>query len=363
MPSKLLTTTKPSARYLGTQSGATPFQYEGITRDTASQVKIAYNTLAKNQETLRGQVGALSKADSNSVESFSNSVESLTKEVLGRAISILVNGNTANMVDPIGALVIRINRALDAVNNPDILAQKTAPELQDFREAANFANALVPKLKELGSLIGFKLEDTNGTLTFTKTKPIEILDINENPLNAAKPIMLFNNRVLDISSPENILKEFDNLIQEITTSLNKGVERDSAEKGFPLDSKVSGADPLYQWLSDRLTRKSLDGNTLSLSHLDTDTTNNLASSVLVQRRLDSKFGRNCVPEILHPVLDAIRFSVMGLPGEAKKLLAERLITEGISIGTNPEEGYLCHRCNSNEAAAGLSLLDGLSQQG
>ena len=214
MPSKLLTTTKPSARYLGTQSGATPFQYEGITRDTASQVKIAYNTLAKNQETLRGQVGALSKADSNSVESFSNSVESLTKEVLGRAISILVNGNTANMVDPIGALVIRINRALDAVNNPDILARKTAPEQQDFREAANFANALVPKLKELGSLIGFELEDnSSGGFMFTKTQTSGILDVNGNPFNTAKPIMLFNNRVLDISSPENILKEFDNLIQ------------------------------------------------------------------------------------------------------------------------------------------------------
>ena len=141
------------------------------------------------------------------------------------------------------------------------------------------------------------------------------------------------------------------------------MEKDSAEKGFPLDSKVSGADPLYQWASDRVTMIRPDGNTLSLSHLDPDTTNDLASSVLVQRGFDRKFGRNYVPEILHPVLDANKFSVMGLPGEAKKLLADRLIPKGISIGTNPKEDYLCHRCNSNEAAAGLSLLDGLSQQG
>jgi hypothetical protein len=363
MPSKLLPTTQPSKRYLNAQGGATSTQYKGITRDTAKVVKAGYQALAANQEKLRGQVGVLSKADSNSVESFSNSVESLTKEVLGRAISILVNGNTANMVDPIGALVIRINRALDAVNNPDILAQKTAPEQQDFREAANFANVLVPKLKELGSLIGFKLEDTNGTLMLTKTQTLGILDVNGNPFNTAKPIMLFNNRVLDISSPEKILKEFDNLIQEITISLDKGVEKDSAEKGFPLDSKVSGADPLYQWASDRVTMIRPDGNTLSLSHLDPDTTNDLASSVLVQRGFDRKFGRNYVPEILYPVLDANKFSVMGLPGEAQKLLADRLIPEGISIGTNPKEDYLCHRCNSNKAAEGLSLLDGLSQQG
>ena len=66
--------------------------------------------------------------------------------------------------------------------------------------------------------------------------------------------MLFNNRVLNISNPEKILQEFDNLIKEITISLDKGVEKDSAEKGFSLDSELSsGTNPLYQWLSDRVT--------------------------------------------------------------------------------------------------------------
>ena len=350
MPSRLLTTTQPSERYLDAQGGATSTQYERITRGTASQVKTAYNALAKNQEELRGQVGALSKADSNSVES-------LTKEVLGRAISILVNGNTANMIDPIGALVIPINRALYAVNNPDILARKTSPEQQDFREAANFANALVPKLKELGSLIGFELEDTNGTLMFTKTQTSGILDVNGNPFNTAKPIMLFNNRVLDISSPEKILKEFDNLIKEITISLNKGVEEDSAEKGFPLDSKLSGANPLEQWLSDRVTRRSPDGNTLSLSHLSPEHTDDLASLVLAHRKLDQldkKNGLTDTPSILHPVISANKFSVMGLPREAQESLAEKLTPKGISIGTNAVEGFNCYRCNSDKAAESLS---------
>ncbi|MFZ4084466.1 MAG: hypothetical protein ACOYK1_02850 [Vampirovibrionia bacterium] len=350
MPSKLLRTTQPSEKYLRAQGGATPTQYEGITLDTAKVVQAGYNTLTKNQEELRGQVGALSKVESNSVES-------LTKEVLGRAISILVNGNTANMVDPIGALIIPINRALYAVNNPNNLAQKTPPEQQDFIKAANFANALVPKLKELGSLIGFELADNaNGTFIFTKTKPTEILDINENPFNTAKPIMLFNNRVLDISSSDKILKEFDNLIQEITTSLNKGVERDSAEKGFPLDSKLSGANPLDQWLSDRVTRRSPDGNTLSLSHLSPEHTDDLASLVLAHRKLDQldKNNGQATPSILHPVIDVNKFSVMGLPSEAQKSLAEKLTPKGISIGTNPAEGFNCYRCNSDQAAKSLS---------
>ena len=350
MPSRLLPTTKPSERYLDAQGGATSTQYEGITRDTAKVVKAGYQALAENQEELRGQIGDLSKADSNSVES-------LTKEVLGRAISILVNGNTANMVDPIGALVTPINVALYAVNNPHILARKTAPEQQDFIEAANFANTLVPKLKELGFLIGFELEDKpRGGFSFTKTQTSGIVDVNGNPFNTAKPIMLFNKRILDISSPERILKEFDNLIQEITISLDKGVEKDSAEKGFSLDSELSsGTNPLYQWLSDRVTMISPeDGNTLSLSHLSPEHTDDLASLVLAQRRLYRKFGGNYVPEILHFVLDSRKFSVMGLLGEAQKPLADRLIPEGISIGTNPEEGYLCYRCNSNQAAEGLS---------
>ena len=351
MPSKLLTTTQPSAKYLGTQGRATPAQYQRITEDTAQVVKAGYNALAKNQEKLRGQVGALSKAESNSVES-------LTKEVLGRAISILVNGNTANMVDPIGALVIPINRALYAVNNPDILAQKTAPEQQDFIEAAKFADALVPKLKELGSLIDFELKNnSNGTFTFAETKPAGIVDVNGNPFNTAKPIMLFNQRILDISSPEKILKEFDDLIQEITTSLNKGVERDSAEKGFPLDSKSSGANPLDQWLSDRVTRRSPNGNTLSLSHLSPEHTDDLASLVLAHRKLDQldkKNGRTDTPSILHPVIGANKFSVMGLPSEAQELLAEKLTPKGISIGTNPIEGFNCYRCNSDKAAESLS---------
>jgi len=117
MVSKLLLTTKPSAKYLYGKGEATDSQYERITTDTARQVDTGYRTLAAKQEELREQVGALSKADSNSVES-------LTKEVLGRAISILVNGNTANMVDPIGALIVRINRALYAVNNLDNLSKK-----------------------------------------------------------------------------------------------------------------------------------------------------------------------------------------------------------------------------------------------
>ncbi|NBV98273.1 MAG: hypothetical protein EBR67_02020 [Proteobacteria bacterium] len=348
MPSKLLPTTQPSEIYLNRQGRATPTQYERITLDTAKVVKAGYRTLAKNQEELRGQVGTLSKAESNSIES-------LTKEVLGRAISILVNGNTTNMVDPIGALIIPINRALYAVNSPNNLAQKTSPEQQDFIKAANFANALVPKLKELGSLIGFELADNaNGTFMFTKTKPTEILDINENPLNTAKPIMLFNNRLLDISNPEKILKEFDNLIQEITASQNKGVEKDSAEKGFPLDSKASGANPLAQWLSDRVTRKEPEGNTVSLSHLSPERTNDFANLILLYRKLDQKFGRTDIPTILHPVVDANRFSVMGLPSDSQKPLAEKLTPQGILIGTNPEEGFLCYRCNSDEAANSLS---------
>jgi hypothetical protein len=347
MPSRLLNTTQPSEKYLGAR-GATSIQYEGITRDTAKVVKAGYRKLAKNQEELRERVGALSEVESNSVES-------LTKEVLGRAISILVNGNTANMVDPIGALIIRINRALDAVNNPNNLAQKTPPEKQDFIKAANFAKALVPKLKELGPLIGFELADNaNGIFMFTKTKPTEILDINGNPFNTAKPIMLFNNRLLDISSSDKILKEFDNLIQEITTSLNKGVETDSAEKGFPLDSKLSGANPLEQWLSDRLTRRSTDGNTLSLSHLSPERTNDFANLILLYKKLDAKFGRSGTPRILHPVVDANRFSVMGLPSESQKPLAEKLTPQGILIGTNPGEGFFCYRCNSNKAAESLS---------
>jgi hypothetical protein len=348
MPSKLLRTTQPSEKYLRAQAGATPTQYEGITLDTAKVVQAGYNTLTKNQEELRRQVGALSKVESNSVES-------LTKEVLGRAISILVNGNTANMVDPIGALIIPINRALYAVNNPNHLAQKTPPEQQDFIKAANFANALVPKLKELGSLIGFELADNaNGTFMFTKTKPTEILDINENPLNTAKPIMLFNNRVLDISSSDKILKEFDNLIQEITISQNKGVEKDSAEKGFPLDSKSSGADPLEQWLSDRVTRRSPDGNTLSLSHLSPKHTDDFASLVSAHKVTADIFGPSNIPQILQPIVNTTKFSVMGLSADEQQPLAQRLVLKGISIGTDPEKGYLCYRCNSDEAANSLS---------
>ncbi len=348
MPSKLLTTTQPSEKYLGAQGGATSIQYEGITRDTAKVVKAGYNTLTKNQEKLRGEVGAFSKAESNSIES-------LTKEILGRAISILVNGNTANMVDPIGALIIRINRALDAVNNPNNLAQKTPPEKQDFIKAANFAKALVPKLKELGPLIGFEIKDNlNGTFMFNKTQAPGILDINENPLNAAKPIMLFNNRVLDISSSDKILKEFDNLIQEITISQNKGVEKDSAEKGFPLDSKSSGADPLEQWLSDRVTRRSPDGNTLSLSHLSPKHTDDFASLVSAHKVIADIFGPSNIPQILQPIVNTTKFSVMGLSADEQQPLAQRLVLKGISIGTDPEKGYLCYRCNSDEAANSLS---------
>jgi hypothetical protein len=347
MPSKILTLNaspviSPSEDYLNkVQNGATLNQYEKLTEKI---VKPA----------VRGAFQALSR-DVNTKPIYT--------ELLGRAISVLTFGNSANISDPISALMIPLNRALYAANKgEEFLNTKNTNEKADIEQSAAFAKKLIPKLTELGKILGFTLTENTSTGQFLfinknqNTSPI--LDNTGSPINKenlivrpleSSPIYLFNtDEKFALNDKEKILEQFDKLIVEIGKAAENPQE-DATIKGVREEGK--GLKPRDSWLADRITQVGPSDNTLSLSHVPIKQIRSQAAYIANTKGYCQDVGPDTpFDEVLANVT---KVSVMGSAEHIPDLNKE-YVESRMSFGVNPEDGYLCYRCQSDGAAKNLA---------
>lgn len=346
MPSKILTFDNspiivPSEEYLNTfQNGATLKQYENLTRATVKPaVRGAFQALSQNKNT-----------------------KPIYTELLGRAISVLTFGNSTNILDPISALMIPMNRALYAANKgEEFLKTKNTNEKADIQQSAAFAKALIPKLTELGEILGFTLTENTGTGQFLFNKNQDaspILDNTGSPIDKenlivrapkSSPIYLFNSdEKFALNNKEKILEQFDKLIVEIRKAAGNP-QKDAEIKG--VREEGGGLKPRDSWLADRITKVGPSDNTLSLSHVPIGQIESQAAYIANTKGYCKDAGPDTPFDDV--LANVTKISVMG-SAEHIPSLDEQYAKSQISFGINPEDGYFCYRCQSDAAAENLA---------
>ncbi|MFM7459184.1 MAG: hypothetical protein ACKO3R_11095 [bacterium] len=352
MPAKILTLNAspvifPSEEYLNkVKNGATPNQYEQLTSKIVKPaVRGAFQALSRNENTQPNYT-----------------------EILGRAISVLTFGNSTNILDPISALLIPMNRALYAVNRGGDLLHNhfLGFTKEDLEKSAAFGKRIMPKLQELGEILGFTLtENTNtGQFVFNKNQDASpILDNTGSPIYKEKlivpapkpPIYLFNaDEKFALNTETQILDQFDKLIAEIRKAAGNP-QKDAEIKG--VREEGGGLKPRDFWLGDRITivgpiTEVGHNNTLSLSHVPIDQIKYQAAYIANTKEYYQDVGPDTpFDEVLANVG---KISVMGPGVEHIPSLNEEYAGSQISFGVNPKDGYFCYRCQSYDSARNLA---------
>jgi hypothetical protein len=343
MPTKILTRDNlpliyPSEEYLNqVKNGATPNQYRQLTSEI---VKPAVREAFK----------ALSKDQNNTMPNYT--------EILGRAISVLASGNSKNMPDQISALMRPINVALIAVNSGGDSLDRHVLGLtkEDLQKSAAFAKLLVPKLKELGEILGFTLTENTSTGQFRFKKNEDETSILDNtgslidkenlivkPSSSA-PIYLFNaDDKFAVNSEAKILEQFDKLIAEIRKAA-EDPQKDADIKG--IREEVGELSPDRFLLADRI----VGGNGISLSHLPLEQITTLANFI-AQIKDNGKYFDDVTP-LDKVIAETALISVMGREEHIPKL-NQTYSQDEIEFSVDPKK-VSCFRCQAPTVTKELS---------
>jgi hypothetical protein len=251
---------------------------------------------------------------------------------------------------PINVALIAVNSGGDSLDRHVLGLTK-----EDLQKSAAFAKLLVPKLKELGEILGFTLTENTSTGQFRFKKnedETSILDNTGSPIDnenlivkpsSSAPIYLFNaDDKFAVNTEAKILEQFDKLIAEIRKAA-EDPQKDADIKG--IREKVGELSPDRFLLADRI----VGGNGISLSHLPLEQIKTLANSIALIKDHVKYLDGSPLDEV---IAKTNLVSVMGQETYIPEL-NEAYSQDEIEFSVDPKK-VSCFRCQAPTVTKELS---------